>query len=315
MEKNQIVFFVGDVTSDLEKSAKQLDPTAQLITQQNCFDIGPGVYYVSLGDFTGLAEFARCLDQADQLIYCAPEVWTSQDMQYWTEYYMMYFYSHKTVTGFQSANTRTKYLELQDQRQSNGPQLWIAGCSVSHGDNVEHHEKYGLILANRMNLPVSFLTMPGSSIGWAADQILRSDIRGKDTVVWGITSPDRFAFFDHTVQHVTQGYYQRNPEFDKKISMETLTDENTIYQALTKIFQVIEFCKKTQVNLIVAGILVQKEFLEYLYDLPNFIQLWGAPECDWTHGFLDLGSDQQHPGPLTHQWYADQLYKKIVTYV
>jgi len=27
--------------------------------------------------------------------------------------------------------------------------------------------------------------------------------------------------------------------------------------------------------------------------------------------FLDLGSDNVHPGPLMHQWYCDQMFATI----
>jgi hypothetical protein len=103
-------------------------------------------------------------------------------------------------------------------------------------------------------------------------------------------------------------YYEQHPEFDQIMSLDRLDDHNMIYLALTKIHQVINFCRKIGANLRLACVLADEEFSPYVFNLPNAINLSPVPEFAlWP----DLGTDNMHPGPKTHQWYANEIYKTL----
>ena len=68
----------------------------------------------------------------------------------------------------------------------NVPVLWTAGCSVTHGMGVSESERWGNILSEYLDMPEISLSMNGASIKWTADQILRSDIKRGDVVVWDL---------------------------------------------------------------------------------------------------------------------------------
>ncbi len=84
-----------------------------------------------------------------------------------------------------------------------------------------------------------------------------------------------------------------------------------IYKAVTKIHQVINFCKKINVNLYLGGILVEPDFTSHLVCLPTYTQFYGWPSVNEDNMFIDIGTDNSHPGPRTHQWYADNFLTKI----
>ena len=57
--------------------------------------------------------------------------------------------------------------------------------------DAEQKKEYGKILSDLLGLEEVMLAKSGSSIFWAVDQILRSDIKKDDIVVWGITNSSR----------------------------------------------------------------------------------------------------------------------------
>lgn len=318
--ENKVVILVGDVGDYLSEAAKELDSTATLLTQDNSDNLKAGIYYTSLGDFSNLNSFIRLLEKANTLIYQPPTQWSDVDqngfsyMQEWTEFYLLYCQSRAEVLEIQNIQTDDikSMLELSDYRKSEQPQLWSVGCSITHGVGVLPSERYGQLIADSLNLPVSFLSSTGSSISWAADQILRSDIRSGDIVVWGLTSTNRLPYYqDKAVTHVNVSYYQKNPKFNSIIDMSRLDEPHMKYQSVTSIAQVVNFCQKVGAKLWLAGVLVDRHFIKYASYFPNYIQLLGNIGCKESEMFIDLGSDNSHPGPLTHKYYAENIINKI----
>ncbi len=237
-------------------------------------------------------------------------------MQHWTEYCLFYFNDKKYISGFKipNLNESSQILELADSRKTSESQLWIVGGSDSKGVGVLPEQRYGQLIANHFGLPVSFLTVIGSSIQWAADQILRSDIRPGDTVIWGLVPPTRFPFYkDNDVVHVSWHRYKKTPDLIKYIDIDQLDNSNTLlYRPIISISQVQNVCNKLGVNLIIAGLAPRCEYLPFVATFKNFIHLHDRFGLVETERFLDFGSDGDHPGPQTHQWYADQIITKIV---
>lgn len=322
-----IKIFVGDCTPDLAQAAANDSSDACLIDFSNYTnDINSGTYYTSLSDLPAPSALVQVLNQADEIIYAPPAQWSDVKkgislQQRWTEFYCLYFNDKKSVKGLdniQVPECKTKMLELADARSAaNTKQLWVAGCSISHGVGVELDERYGYLLADKLDLPVSFLTKPGSSLNWAADQILRSDIQPGDTVVWGLTSLSRQAFMDDDckVFHLNPPFYLEYKEARKIqeiIPFELLThDKNNLFHGLQDIHKVINFCSKMNVTLVLASMLIDYDGLHYIYDLPNFKQLFCITGIEASERFLDIGSDGRHPGAITHKWYADQVFNHI----
>jgi len=317
-----ITFLVGDVTSYLSQEASKYSPDAKLITEKNCNIESDSTYYISIGDFTSRRQFVELLDCADRLIYAPPNMWSDLKnnntslMKHYTEFHLLVLKNSKIVLGIDHlipTSIINQMTQLEDTRKTTEPQLWVAGCSITAGDFLEKDKRYGQLLANKLNLEVSFLAKGGASISWAADQILRSNIQKDDIVVFGLTSLDRFSFFkDQKLHNVNPGYYQMNPEFNNIVNIDMLSHlENSIYHSLTSVHQVINFCNYIGAKLFLVGIFVHQDHLPYFISLKNYYHIRDYYGDSIETTYLDLAYDGKHPGPLTHQWYAKKIYQLL----
>jgi len=316
-----ITVYLGDVFEYLAKLACSIDPGAKLISTENYKNLSPGTYYTCIPDVGGLANLSEVLRSADQIIYAPPPdgKWSDEkrgisQMKQWTEDYLKIFSFRTSVKNFflKEPDNKINILKLADSRKNPEKQLWIAGCSISHGDGVEPTQRYGQLLAENLNLPVSFLTNGGSSVIWAADQILRSNIQPNDLVVWGITSISRAPLFNNNkLTHINVRSYEQDPDLDCAFNFEYFTSEDITYRTIVSIFQVINYCEKIGANLLLVSLLDDGTLFGYLKEYPNLLQL----SCIWGRGlenrWIDIGNDGSHPGHKTHEFYSAEILDKI----
>ena len=315
-----ITIFVGDITEDLSLAACQFDPAARIITQDNSQNLDNGTYYTSLGDFKTLRPFIATLEQADELVYVQPTQWSDSAskglMQHWTEYYLKYLSLEKEVFCIDHLLTTDhyeKYQNLASARHNDNQHLWIVGGSDANGVGIDADQRFGHILGEQLDLPVSWLTANASSLEWAADQILRSDICKDDIVVWSLVPNIRFPYFDNnSVVHATISHYSNNPNFNDAIDLKHLDDENNLlYRPVRHISQVVNFCNKIGAKLVIAGLDVPVELQSFYLTLSNFVHLHGNHGMDTSELYLDFGTDGKHPGVRTHQWIAEKILEEI----
>jgi hypothetical protein len=200
---------------------------------------------------------------------------------------------------------------MLNKRPSDEPVVWIAGCSIAHGIAVEQTQRFGNLVSEQLKMTPVYLTEPGTSIEWSTNQILRSDIRPGDKLVWGVTGINRYYYYaeDGRSQNIAWFYYKLNPSFQKTIDERRLTDMNLAYKASDYIHQVTNFLKKVgSVDYCMIWVMPKNQknqtevFLKLTQDIPKFIL--GLPE---SNGFIDFGTDNQHPGPLQHKSYAEKV--------
>ena len=315
-----ITVYLGDVSEYLSQQARADDPNSQLITQKNYKDLAPGTYYTSLGDLGDITHLADVLRSADRVVYSPPpdNHWSDSvngksAMKKWLEDYLAIFRLYNQVDNFsvEAPGDKSEMLQLSDTRKTNDQQLWIAGCSFSHGIGVEPDQRYGHLLSNQLNLPVSFLTAPGSSVVWAADQILRSDIRENDLVIWGVTTLPRIPhFYKGKLSNVRASTYTRKI-FGQELDFNYFISEDVTYRSVVSMFQVINYCKKINAKLLLVSMLDDGTLLNYIkdetVDCLMLYKLWGREDLAWP----DMAHDLEHPGPITHQFYSDAIIKKI----
>lgn len=211
--------------------------------------------------------------------------------------------------------------------------LWIIGCSIAHGVGVNTNEKWSTIVADKFNFPVVNLTAPGSSVEWAADQILRADLASNDIVCWGLTTPNRSLWYDDTgnPHHLLNVYYQNNPNFKNLVNPHHLVQLNLAYKAINYVKQVQNFLNKVgcryAIGYTLPGLIEHEDILlSNLADTKNFVVMYkksfNREKTDVlkflsrtvppTQMFVDIGNDGFHPGPQQHQLYADQFLEVLV---
>lgn len=316
MTDGRVIVYVGDVGEYLSVIAINQDPLAKLIDSSNCKKLQSGVYYTSLGDLKDLNEFGAVLQQADEIIYAPPDSWSHIMAKTWTEDYLQICAadSNKKVVGCETDVDSLSNVcrELVAHRASETAQVWIAGCSISHGVGVNPAQRYGSIIAEQLGLSVTYLTLSSSSVCWAADQILRSDIRSGDKVFWGITSPHRLTYWNdiqHTVGRATLKTFAAHKKFLSTTIKENFLASNHVkYQSILAVRQVNNYCRKIKAELIMATLMPGLE--RYLKDLQNFTPLAGLYGRNVQDLYLDIGDDGLHPGIQSHKFFAERMVNK-----
>lgn len=202
---------------------------------------------------------------------------------------------------------------LKNTRSTSDPVLWTAGCSITTGTGVTATERWGSLLANSLNLTEISLAQEGSSIWWSVDQILRSDIKQGDIVVWGLTNVPRVEYsnnWNFISTNVTA--YLRVPKKNQYYTLDYFESETQVLFALREILQVINFCQKIKVKLYLVNLFDIAWIGVRLRDFENFIDLTQDLVIKGnTIEFIDLGTDNIHPGPRQHQQYAEKIFNLI----
>jgi hypothetical protein len=206
-----------------------------------------------------------------------------------------------------------KFNYLKNVRTTDAPVLWTAGCSVTAGASVAYDERWGTLLSKYLNLPEVILARGGTSILWSADQLLRSDIQQGDIVVWGLTNVPRVAVSNNwNFSPVTIGSYSTLEKENQYWTLNYFESETQVLSTLRAILQVVNFCQKIKAKLYLANILDIAWLGVALKDFNNFIDLTHGLNINGnTINFIDLGTDNMHPGPKQHQQYAETLYNFI----
>jgi hypothetical protein len=199
-----------------------------------------------------------------------------------------------------------------DKRKSNKKTLWTAGCSMTVGVGVDQKERWGTLLSNMLGLPETSLSLGGSSIYWASDQILRSDIRKDDIIVWGLTNVPRVEISDNwkLSPYVVQSYADCKKKY---WNLDYFDSETLTLKCILSILHVINFCQKIGAELYLVNLLDLTWIPTICNDYENFIDLTADLKIteDINISFIDLGTDNHHPGPKQHQQYAEKIFNFI----
>lgn len=323
------VMFFGANNIKLAEVAKQYNHQAFLLEKSNYNTVLNNkvkdlVFYTSIEDLVDVDIFYQVVQSCSKILYYRPDAVNKnnthihkidfrQDTFSVIEYILFKVAKEIDVVGLENLHYNENSIRtLVDVRKVNSRQLWIAGCSHTYGVGVEKKLRYGQLLADKLKMPVSFLAEPASSISWAADQILRSDINKNDIVVWGLTSPNRLTFWEDQTFHVTtQTIYKDISAITYlKDIKKMLVSDHMYYDAITHIDQVINYCRKIDAKLLILGIRETPELVFHYRNIKEFLQF--NKKNNWQFdGFVDFGTDNSHPGPKQHQIFADFCYKNL----
>lgn len=303
--------FVGDNTAYLPEFVKKIDPAAYLCTDKNYTTSITGTVYVSLAELS-IKNFCELIKIADTVVYCPPKSWSTKELEDQTHLHLNLLSNIKKIKGFKKIQFVPDYFSISDKRKTEEKQIWIVGCSLAQGFGVADNERYGYLIGEKLNLPVSFLTETAGSIKWAADQILRADIREGDLVIWGLTAVGRIPFVDDNDQlhHIMPYSRKDNKEFKNLFSKNFLVSNHVCYEAISHIEQATEYMNKNNIKYILGLFPLsmskhKDKLLKYISQFNNSVLLYNTESNEKR--FIDLGSDNLHPGVLQHQWYADSI--------
>lgn len=310
-----MILFVGDTDESLAITAKQFDSQAQLITKdsiENLSDICVG--YISLGDHS-ISNFLKVLKLAKEIHYAPPTKWQSHAAEKCTKTWLSYYSHRKPIHNFIANKEIYSSKLLVEQRETDSRQIWNFGCSFTWGFGVRSNERYGTLISNELNLPISIVAQVGSSISWASDQIVRSDIRKDDIVIWGLTGVNRLTVYSNEqTLHITGTKFKKYSEvLDPLVNKNILVSDHILQTEINAIDRVIKLSKKIGFKLILTLFPLnidehEAKMLEYLTTFDFFVSCFDDSEAP----YLDYAKDsERHPGPLQHKEYANILLDYI----
>jgi hypothetical protein len=303
------LLIIGDRSHELSAWAISMFPHSKLLTNDNFDDVKKpsDIFYTSASDLNYF-NFIEAVNKADDVILHKPESgqWSDDVVKQTTDLWL-----RKTEKYIENIRDPANLLEQTDDRKTQEKQIWSCGCSFSAGYGLEDIDsRYGQLIANELNLPISFLANPGTSISWAADQILRANIKKNDIVIWGITSIERFMLFhkNKIFNVLNLSIDDDNYDYSKDLMQKKLVDSDRIMYAIKNIFQVDNFCKLIGANLILfphhnlSLAKSEKILLDYITPMDN---------CIKPSAFVDYTNDKLHPGPMTHSNWANEISEFI----
>jgi hypothetical protein len=352
IDKKEIVI-VGDTTKSLSFFAKNIHPDAKFFSDGTNSD---KIVYTSIGDIS-ISQFVDLLINAKKIIYFSEsDKWTCDETKNITEsiIYLLYINGYNSIienfpiNNFQLTQntlnieqfseplnqnvlvkklcnyTSTNFLGTVAHRSSIRPQLWVAGCSYACGDFSP--QRYGDIVAAHFKMPTTHISYSGSSIDFAADQIIKSSLKKDDVLLWGITGVNRFTWFnDGSLKRVNRTYLNlfndTLSDTEKKFLIQMMLDDSRLHLAQRHICQIQSLCDNIGVKLILIyhdDLSIADHAItmnQFLSEFKNLLPLTEYMKANFDKSmltdrlFLDLGEDNVHPGPITHLAWANAIIK------
>jgi hypothetical protein len=203
--------------------------------------------------------------------------------------------------------------DLRTTPRPPGPVLWTSGCSFTSGASIPAIYRFGRLVADALGRQEACLARPSASIFWAADQILRADLKSGDIVVWGLTNVPRVEIAKQWKLHpVSIKKYLNIDRLQQYWNLDWFGSSTQTLMTFHYIDQVQNFCKKIGVELYIVNLLDTDWMSVYTAKYANYIDLLQHSKIkNGTVSFIDYGRDNQHPGIAQHQQWADEILKFI----
>lgn len=208
---------------------------------------------------------------------------------------------------------RDEYFTSQPTPKSNKKKLWIAGCSMSAGNDVpaqfwnpgdpfvEDEERWGYIVSQHLDREEMNVARRGCSVFTSLQQILRANINPEnDILVWQITSFSRVNLID------SQGYFRPvSTSQEQKYVLDTTSlaymgDMHHELLSLSYVKMGIEYCRQRNIKLFIVNMLGNSKLIDPIIKCRHL-----------TNSYIDYGYDKSHPGPKQNAEYAKEIIKLI----
>jgi len=258
-------------------------------------------YHTSLGDMTS-QEICSIVDQFD-LISFVEDGFNKSSTIYKETLLLLNFLQHRhTVVNFTKDNVINFINADEITQRPTSPVLWVFGCSHSHGEGLDSFEQcYSSILSKELNLPLKSITKSGSSLGWSFRHMMQANIQPDDLVIWQLTTPERFT----KATNFTGEY--------KEILLKNASMEEVLFWSDLQLFynhiNYLNIGLKFLRNLKVKSIITSLDNISNLY-YQCLMEYTKHPEYCYLPGYnVDIGNDNIHFGPLSHQNLANGILK------
>lgn len=195
------------------------------------------------------------------------------------------------------------------------PMIWAVGCAVTKSMSMSEHLYWPSVLSDTLGRPILTVTRSRSSLLWAADKILRQDIRSGDLVIWGMTT------LYHKIE-ASSGAWDQIPVKKQSLSdidpmfrdwiSPYLDSHDLVVKNMRAILQVMAVLEKLNVNLLLVNLLDVTWLSKLLEHHENFLDLTDTQGFAGTDSkYIDLADNTIHPGPKMHAYYAESIHQRL----
>lgn len=276
------------------------DPLSLLLTD-NTKKYSGNVYHTSLGDISPQNLIKFVIDNKVDFVEFVdlPDRYKSTDL----------YKQSKLLASYFGAKGKSNIIDAPDQflvcnttRLDYSPVLWAFGCSLTYGVGVGVNNCYATLVSKSLDLPLSNVSLPGSSTRWSLHHLMNTNITKEDTVIWQITTMERFSIFEQgrssevMLKHATDKNWVLNQR-----------DEQMMFDQLTLLNHGVMHLRAIGCKFVVVSLDSVNAYSEKLTE-----QYVRYKEFVYVPGWIcDLGSDRQHPGILSHKLLAEHITETL----
>lgn len=278
----------------------ELIPHSTLLTSlDQCLDFDE--YHTSLGDMsvTDIISVSKMFDQLELI-----DIGFDKTSQIWLETKILLNYlGHRMPVLYHKIEPLKVFTDHSNLlANQNKKKIWIFGCSHSHGVGLlSQKQTFGALLGEHFQLPVNFITLPGSSLQWSLRHLINADILPDDLVIWQITLPFRLTMYDGVTKEIMLA------QSSNRCLIDTFNDQQMFFHHCSLINYGVNYLRAKKIKFVLTSILnSQLLFYDYLNEYTKY------PEyCYMPNSNVDLGTDNSHVGPLSHRVIALELTNYI----
>jgi hypothetical protein len=258
-------------------------------------------YHTSLSDMTP-RDIIKISNYFSTINYVKNEFDESTDTYKETAVLLNYLSSINCVTNFKVLS-RVLFTDVDVTSRTDNPTLWVFGCSHAHGWGLLPTEKnFAQLMSESLGLPLNQITKPGSSLHWSLRHLLAANVRQDDLVVWQLTTPSRLSAY--TNNQVDEILLSRTTN---RHLLEVFHDEQLFFNQITLFNFGVSYLKQLGAKFVITSIFPKTENMyDYLNEYSKQAEYCYIPEYQ-----IDVASDLQHVGPLSHNTIAHCLIDHV----
>lgn len=256
-------------------------------------------YHTTLGDITS-RELLTLLDHIDRLIFIDIFDHTS-DIYKETVVLLNYISHFRTVENFSvdPTVTFTDHTGILDRPDE--PVIWVYGCSHTYGYGLRSDElNYATILSQELGMPLKLIAKCATSTNWSLRHLLNTPFRPGDRVVWQLTTPNRVTRFEEDGADVEEVQLARTQD---RHLLEVYNDNQTFFNHINFLNTGVQYLRSQNVDFVLTSLMIRmKLFYNYMLEYTKYPEYCYSPEFE-----VDLGTDNVHVGPRSHQNLANAI--------
>jgi len=258
---------------------------------------GNHIVHTSIGDLPKISKSQNILydviNKAHKIVYLPyPEITNygkyfdfsrednaNFDYKSMVEYILSYINDIKdNVEGLSKTNF-CPYLHLVNGNRLHTRTLWVVGDNIVSGKGlIDKEDRFCELVSKDIAIPLRDISQGGISIEWAVDQIIRSDIKEGDIVIYGVTSEYRTPKWD---------CYENKAILDRRLYMRY--NETRLYKGITSLYQLEKYCDLLGVTLILLPLLVTPTMIRFMQGLHSFCHI------TYRNDYIDYASNWEDP--------------------